>query len=47
MKSVRVIDGLTARALPIEDLIEDGEPAILKGVAKGWPLVRKGLETPS
>ena len=47
MRNVRVFDGLTANALPIEDLIEDGQPAILKGVAKGWPLVRKGLENPS
>ena len=46
MRNVRVFDGLTANALPIEDLIEDGQPAILKGVAKGWPLVRKGLESP-
>jgi hypothetical protein len=44
MKNVRVIDGLTADNLPISELIEEGEPAILKSVAADWPLVRKGLE---
>ncbi len=44
MKDVRVIDGLAADNLPISELIEEGEPAILKAVAADWPLVRKGLE---
>lgn len=46
MKRVRVIEGLTADQLPIQALIDDGEPAILKGVAKDWPLVKNGLEGP-
>ena len=44
MKNVRVIDGLAADNLPISELIEEAEPAILKAVAADWPLVRKGLE---
>jgi hypothetical protein len=44
MKPVKVIEGLTAQTIPVESLIADGEPAILKGVASNWPLVRKGLE---
>ncbi|MFL6735277.1 MAG: cupin-like domain-containing protein [Sphingomicrobium sp.] len=45
MKCTRIIDGLKAEALPIEELIESGEPAILKAVAADWPLVRKGAES--
>jgi hypothetical protein len=44
MKTTRVITGLSADSLPIQRLIDEGEPAILKGVAADWPLVRKGLE---
>jgi len=44
MKTTRVIADLPADTLPIEAVIESGEPAIFKGVAKDWPLVRKGLE---
>ena len=44
MRSTRIIEGLNASWLPIEELIEEGEPAILKGVASHWPLVRKAHE---
>ena len=44
MQKVRTIAGLTAATLPIDELIEAQEPAILKGVAADWPLVRKGQE---
>jgi hypothetical protein len=46
MKTTRVITGLAADSLPIQALIDEGAPAILKGVAADWPLVRKGLEGP-
>ena len=46
MKSARVIEGLKADALPIQALIDEGEPAVLKGVVTDWPLVQKGLEGP-
>ena len=46
MKPVRIIDDLTPETLPIDALISGGEPAVLKGVAKDWALVRKGLEGP-
>lgn len=46
MQPVRVIEDLSADSLPIVELIEAGEPAILKGVTKGWPLVRAGLQGP-
>jgi hypothetical protein len=44
MNSVRVLEGLTADNLSLVELIDEGEPAVLKGVARDWPLVRKGLE---
>ena len=44
MKPTRTITDIDAASLPIEAVIACGEPAILKGVAKDWPLVRKGLE---
>ena len=44
MKQTRVITGLEPVSLPIEAAIAEGEPAIFKGVAKDWPLVRKGIE---
>jgi hypothetical protein len=44
MQKVRIIEGLTAASLPIDELIEAQAPAILKGVAADWPLVRKGEE---
>ena len=46
MKSTRILKGLRRDALPIQELIDTGEPAVLKGVVNDWPLVRKGLEGP-
>lgn len=44
MKAVRVIEGLSPTSLPIDELIEAGEPTLLKDVANDWPLVREGLK---
>src|SRR5688500_5703152 len=44
MQSARVIEGLRADDLDLGELIESGEPLVLKGVARDWPLVQKGLE---
>jgi hypothetical protein len=44
MQSARVIEGLRADDLNLGELIESGEPLVLKGVARDWPLVQKGLE---
>lgn len=46
MRKVRVIDGIRAAALPIEELISSGEPAILRAAAADWPLVAKGRQSP-
>lgn len=45
MRKTRVIEGLSADALPIQELIEEQQPAILKAAAHAWPLVRAGLES--
>ena len=42
-RQTQVITGLAPDRIPFADLLEAGQPAILKGVAKHWPLVRAGL----
>lgn len=43
-RRTRVIEGTQARTLPVADLIADGRPAILRGIARDVPLVAAGLE---
>ena len=45
-QKTQVITGIAPDRLPIAELLEAGRPAILKGVARDWPLVRAGLESP-
>jgi hypothetical protein len=45
MRKTRVITGLTAAALPIDELIAAQTPAIFKGVAADWPLVQHGTQS--
>jgi hypothetical protein len=45
-QKTQVISGVAPDRLPIEELLAAGRPAILKGVARDWPLVRRGLESP-
>jgi hypothetical protein len=40
-----VLEGVTPEHIPFAELLEAGQPAILKGVARNWPLVRRGLES--
>ena len=44
-RRTRVIDGTDARSLPVADLIAEGRPAILRGIALDVPLVAAGLES--
>ena len=44
-RKTQVIDGLTPDRIPVVELLEAGQPAILKGLARDWPLVRSGLES--
>jgi hypothetical protein len=45
-RKTQVITGIAPDRIPISDLLEAGQPAILKGLARHWPLVRAGLESP-
>ena len=38
-RAVEEIDGLAPGRIPIDELVAAQRPAILKGVAAGWPLV--------
>ena len=44
-RKTRIIEGLAPDAIPYEELIREETPTILKGVAKDWPLARKGRES--
>ncbi|MBU8976714.1 cupin-like domain-containing protein [Lysobacter sp. MMG2] len=39
---IREIDGLRADALPIDELLASGKPAVLRGIARDWGLVKEG-----
>jgi hypothetical protein len=42
--SMRVIDDCRPGVLPLEELIAGGQPALLKGLAGQWGLVRAGMD---
>src|SRR5688572_5735717 len=39
---VRVIEGCRPDALPLQELLETGQPAVLRGLARDWDLVQAG-----
>ena len=43
---IRVIEGCRPDALPLDELLAAGQPAVLKGIARDWELVQAGLESP-
>lgn len=43
--NIRVIEGCRPDALPLEELLAAGQPAVLKGIARDWGLVSAGLES--
>ncbi|MEH6809561.1 MAG: cupin-like domain-containing protein [Hyphomonas oceanitis] len=45
-RKTRVLEGTSADAIPFERLMREERPTILKGVARDWPLTRKGIESP-
>src|SRR5262245_707496 len=45
MRKTREIAGVAPDAIPYGELLAAGQPAILRGVARDWPLVRHGLES--
>lgn len=40
---MRILEGIDPAALPLADLVEAGEPVVLRGIATDWPLVQAGL----
>ncbi|WP_233222339.1 cupin-like domain-containing protein [Allosphingosinicella deserti] len=46
MRKTRVLTGIAPDSIPYDRLMTEQQPAILKGVAGQWPLVRRGLESP-
>jgi hypothetical protein len=40
------LEGVAPDAIPYDRLMQEQTPVILKGVARDWPLVRKGQESP-
>ena len=42
---IRVIEGARPDSFPLEELLQGGQPALLKGLASDWGLVRAGLES--
>lgn len=46
-RKTRVIEGVAPDSIPFDMLMAAQEPVILKGVARDWPLVRAGLESPA
>lgn len=43
--NIRVIEGCRPDALPLDELLAAGQPAVLKGIARGWGLVQSGQES--
>lgn len=43
--SIRVIEGCTPDALPLQELLASGQPAVLRGLARDWGLVQAGLRS--
>jgi hypothetical protein len=44
-RKTRVIAGVSPEGIPFDELVDTNEPAILKGLASDWPLVRHGRES--
>src|SRR5688500_4151523 len=44
-RKTRVISGVSPARIPFDDLLASGEPAILQGLARDWPLVLRGRES--
>jgi hypothetical protein len=44
-RKTNVIEGIAPDHIPFAELLDAGQPVILKGVARQWPLVRRGLES--
>ena len=43
---IQTLEGITPQTIPYEQLFAQGQPVILKGLVKDWPLVIAGQESP-
>lgn len=46
-QEVRAIEGVAPDRIPYDELMAAQQPAIFKGLARDWPLVRRGLDSPA
>lgn len=44
--SVRALEGFAPGVPPLQQLLRDGVPTVLRGLTRDWPLVRCGLQSP-
>jgi Cupin-like domain len=44
-RKTQILSGIAPERIPYAELIEAGQPAILQGVARYWPLVQQGLKS--
>ncbi len=44
--AIRILEGVAPDRIPFDDLIETGQPTILKGLAASWELVQAGSASP-
>jgi len=42
---VKILEGLTPQTIPFDELFSQGQPVILKGLVKDWPLVKAGKKS--
>jgi hypothetical protein len=43
--SAKILEGHSPRDLPLDELIAGGEPVVLKGLVRSWPVVAAGAES--
>jgi len=43
--SVKVIEGINPDSIPFDELMQAGEPVLLKGLVRNWQLVQRGRES--
>lgn len=46
VRSTQELEGVRPGDVPLDELLDAQRPTIFRGMARDWPLVRKGLESP-
>jgi len=42
---IKILEGITPQSIPYDELFSQGQPVILKGLVKDWPLVKLGQQS--